>query len=119
MWETLRRVHVEVEDLEYTKEDVSSALQEIEYYLSDMLNQVKSAADLELLLDQMSGYLLEEFNYIEQLAQEHPEYLTPAHLLHIEQRFRPIKGTIENILVWLRRMLRPDPPQEPDNSWNT
>jgi len=119
MWETFRKVHVEVEDLEYTKEDVSRALQEIEYYLSDMLDQLKSATDLELLLDQMSGYLHEEFNYIEQLAQEHPEYLTPALLLRIEQRFRPIKGTIENILVWLRRMLRPDPPQEPDISWST
>jgi len=119
MWETFRKVHVEVEDLKYTKEDVSRALQEIEYYLTDILDQVKSAADLELLLDQMSGYLHEEFNYIEQLAREHPEYLTPALLLRIEQRFRPIKGTIENILVWLRGMLRPDPPQEPDTSWST
>lgn len=119
MWETFRKVHVEVEDLEYMKEDVSSALQEIEYYLTDILSQVKTAADLDLLLDQMSGYLPEEFNYIEQLARKHPEYLTPALLLRIEQRFRPIKGTIENILVWLRRMLRPAPPEGPDTSWST
>ncbi len=119
MWETFRKVHVEVEDLEYTREDVSRALQEIEYYLTDILDQVKSAADLELLLDQMSGYLHEEFNYIEQIAREHPEYLTPALLMHIQQRFRPIKETIENILVWLRRMLRPAPPREPNTSWST
>ena len=119
MWETFRRVHVEVEDLEYTKEDVSRALQEIEYYLTDMFYQVKNASDFEILLDQMSGYLHEEFNYIEQLAREHPEYLTPELFQHIEQRFRPIKGTIENILIWLRRMLRPDPPQKPVTSWST
>ncbi len=119
IWETFSKVHIEVEDLEYAQEDVSIALQEIEYYLPDILDQVKSASDLELLLDQMSGYLHQEFNYIEQLAQQHPEYLTPALLQRIEQRFRPIKGTIENILVWLRRMLRPDPPQKPDISWST
>ncbi len=119
MWETFSKVHVEVEDLEYTKEDVSRALQEIAYYLTDVLDQVKSASDLEMLIVQMSGYLHEEFNYIEQLVREHPEYLTPALLQHIEQRFRPIKGTIENILIWLRRMLRPDPPQEPHTAWST
>jgi hypothetical protein len=119
LWETFSRVHVEVEDLEYTKEDVSIALHEIEYYLTDMLDQVKSASDLEMLIDQMSGYLHEEFNYIERIARKHPEYLTPVLLQHIEQRFRPIKGTIENELIWLRRMLRPDPPQEPVTSWST
>lgn len=119
MQETFSKVRIELEDLEYTKEDVSRVVQEIEYYLTSMLDQVKSASELEMLLDQMSGYLHEEFNYIERLAREHPEYLTPALLQRIEQRFRPIKGTIETILIWLRSMLRPDPPQEPDTSWST
>src|SRR5438876_5765372 len=57
LWDTFSKVHVEVEDLEYTKEDVSRALQEIEYYLTDMLDQVKNASDLEMMIDQMSGYL--------------------------------------------------------------
>ncbi len=119
MRENFNKARVEVENLEYTKKEVSRAVQEIEYYLTSILDQVKSASDLEMLLDQMSGYLHEEFNYIERFAREHPEYLTPALLQHIEQRFRPIKGTIENILIWLRGMLRPDPPQEPDTSWST
>jgi len=117
-WDLFKRVRMELGDLEYNNEDISAAFQQIEYYLTGRCEQVTSSADVETLLNQMSGYLPEEFNYIERLIQRHPEYLTEAMLQHIIQRFYPIRNTLEQVFIGLRRMLQPAVPEAPDPSWS-
>ncbi len=117
-WDLFKKVRMELGDLEHNREDISAALQQIEYYLTDRCEQVTCTVDVEMLLNQMSGYLPEEFNYIERLIQHRPEYLTEALLQHIAQRFYSIRNTLEKVFVGLRRMLRPTVPEAPDISWN-
>ena len=118
VWDLFKKVRMDIGDLEHTKEDISPALQQIEYYLTDCSEQVTCTADVEAALHHMSGYLPEEFNYIERIVHHHPEYLTEALLQHIAQRFYPIKSTLEQAFVGLRRMLRPAVPEPPDTSWS-
>ncbi len=117
-WETFRAVHLDLDGLEFTLEEAGMVINEIEYYLTAQQEQVVSAEQLHELLSQMSGYLYTEFNYIESLIREHPEYLSEALLDEIGQRFRPIRSTIEHAFTKLCRSLQPLLPQEPDESWS-
>ena len=117
-WDLFKKVRMELGDLEYTREDILSALQQIEYYLTDYSERVSSTKDVEAVLQHMSGYLPEEFNYIERIVQRHPEYLTETLLQHISQRFYLLKSTLEQVFIGLRRMLRPAVPDPPDPSWS-
>ena len=117
-WDLFKKVRMELGDLKHNRDDISLALKQIEYYLTESCERVTCTADVEILLSQMSGYLPEEFNYIERLVQRHPEYLTEALLQHIAQRFHPIRTMLEQVFVSLRRILRPAVPEAPDASWN-
>jgi hypothetical protein len=117
-WELLRKIHLDLEELEYATEDVRVASQQIVYYLNERQQHISSTKDIEQLLEEMSGYLYEEFTYVESIAEQHPEYLTHALLQQIAQRFRPLKKTIEKSLVKLHSMLEPAFPSEPHLAWN-
>jgi len=117
-WDLFKRVRMELGDLKHTREDILPALQQIEYYLTESGEHVSSTADVEAILQHMSGYLPEEFKYIERIIQSQPEYLTEALLQHIVQRFYAIKSTLEPAFTGLHRMLRPPVPGPPDKSWN-
>lgn len=116
-WEIFKKVPMDLEDLHHTAEDTRLALTEIEYYLTEQQKHIASTDDIQRLLEMMSGHIQAEFDHVEQIALAHPEYLTPALLQQIEQRFRPIKTTIEHILIKMRRMLRPEYPQVPQTFW--
>ena len=95
--------------------DLGSAVQEIQYYLNGLLPKIVSHADLEAVLDEMSGFLPEEFDWVVEQLQDRGDVLqpTPQLLQHITARFRPIQEQVETQLATLEAAIPPAYPADP------
>jgi hypothetical protein len=95
--------------------DLEAAIQEIQYYLNGLSPQITNQADLEAVLDEMSGWLPEEFEWVAELLQDKSEELglTSQLIEHIQAQFRPIQDQIETSLAALEATIPPDYPIDP------
>jgi hypothetical protein len=118
IWATLRKAHVQPEDSQVSSNDIHTLLPDIDYYLTEARSAVASSEDLAVLVSQVSGHLLTEFNTIEELIREHPEWVTPELLRRIEQRFRPIEPGVRKLMSGLRQLVPPPVPPAPLATWS-
>jgi len=116
-WDVLHKARVETEDVHLDRSD-SVAVTQIEYYLTEASTHVHSSNDLAVLLDQMSGYVLAEFEAIEQLVVAHPAWLDSTVLRLVDQRFRPLRDELAARLAALRRLVPPPYPVAPQQDWS-
>lgn len=95
--------------------DLGSAIQEIQYYLNSLSPKIASQADLEAVLDEMSGCLPEEFDWVVEQLQDRGDVLqpTPQLLQHIAARFRPIQEQVEAQIAALEAAIPPAYPADP------
>lgn len=95
--------------------DLGSAIQEIQYYLNSLSPKIASHADLEVVLDEMSGFLPEEFDWMVEQLQDRGDVLqpTPRLLQHIAARFRPIQEQVEAQIAALEAAIPPAYPVDP------
>ena len=95
--------------------DLSAAIREISYYLNGLAPHVKTPETLTQILDQMSGYLREEFVWVQQcLAANAPAWqITPDLLRQLFTRFQPIMDDIADEIAALRAAIPPAYPQDP------
>jgi len=108
--------------------DLGDAIQHIQYYLNGLAARITSPTDLEAALDEMSGWLPEEFEWVtEQLQDKGPVAsqsraegeawrLTPELLERIRDRFRPIREQVEGQLAALESSIPPAYPLDPANN---
>jgi hypothetical protein len=116
-WQTVSRAQEETESLQLFPGDPVLVVPVIEYYLTGIHARMTSSEDLQVLLTQMSGWLQEEFRFLETVLHQHPLWLTPALLHTIEQRFRPLRQTLDQQMAALRRLMAPRFPRAPDQFW--
>ena len=94
--------------------DLGNAIQEIQYYLHGLAPYITSQADLEAVLDEMSGFLTEEFEWVmEQLRDVEALHPTSQLLQRIQARFRPIQEQMETQLAALEAAIPPAYPTDP------
>jgi hypothetical protein len=115
--ELFRQIREETDSLILYPEDKASVLPIIESYLRAQCTKITSSEDAGLLIAQMSGSLLEEFDCLESLLKDHPEWLTPALLHRLEQRFQVLHQTLTRRLARLSRLIVPAFPPRPDMQW--
>ena len=95
--------------------DLSAAIQEIKYYLTDVTPDIKTVEDLARVLDSMSGYLHEEFAWIQQhlTANATAWQINEAFITQIATRFQPIMADIADEIAALRNAIPPAYPPDP------
>jgi hypothetical protein len=113
-----RRAQIDTEPLILDGLDLKKVSIEIEYYLAEIQEKIQNAEELSTLLDQLSGNLIEEFNFVESFFQDHADWVTSELVRHVERRFMPIRGSIASRLNHLRRLVAVSRPSAPDGSWN-
>ncbi|CAG0942559.1 hypothetical protein ANRL1_00980 [Anaerolineae bacterium] len=94
-----------------------ATISKITVHLNNQSDLVKSKQDLLALLDQMSGYLTEEFSFLEQLFRGNRGQLQRDTLIKIQTKFRPIRGTLGRRLTSLLDRIPPTRPSNPSRSW--
>ncbi len=104
---------VALEDL-----DLSDAIREIQYYLNGLAARTTSEAELEAVLEGMSGWLVEEFEWVAHQLRDKGSALnpSPALLRGIEARFQPIRDEIAAQLADLGATVPPVYPPDPGNN---
>jgi len=115
-WYTLfKNLEIDPTPVDLEGLDLSDTIQEIQYYLNGLSSRITSQADLEAVLDEMSGFLPEEFEWVtEQLrTREDVLQLTPRLLQHITNRFLPIQEQVEAQLAALQAAIPPAYPSDP------
>lgn len=89
----------------------------ITVYLNNQAELIKSKGGLLAVLDQMSGHLVEEFSFLEQLCRGNRDLLQRDLLVKIRTKFRPIRDLLGNRLKRLLDSIAPKRPSAPDPSW--
>ena len=117
-WDVLRSANIDSTEVALRPEDRASIVPEVEYYLSNIGQNLRNADDLATLVDQTSGYLLEEYQALESLLRQHREWLDEALVQRIEARFAPIRTGIGALLASLRRLIPPAFPPSPNLEWD-
>jgi len=115
-WHNLfKNLDIDATPVSLDEVDLGSAVQEIRYYLNGLSSHITSQADLEAVLDEMSGFLLEEFEWIVEQLQDKAEFLqlTPQLLQRIRAKFHPIQEQIESQLDALETAIPPTYPTDP------
>lgn len=97
---------------------VEDTVQEIRYYLNSIASSISGLADLEAALNQMSGALREEFEWLREQIQQKPAVLQPTvHFLQqVSKRFSPIHDEISVAMETLRGMIPPPYPSDPSGN---
>lgn len=98
--------------------DLGDAVQQIRYYLNGLAACITSQIDLEAVLDEMSGWLPDEFEWVVEQLQDKGDALrlTPELFGRIRDRFRPIQNQVESQLATLENTIPPAYPQDPPNN---
>lgn len=98
--------------------DLGDTIQQIRYYLNNLSPHITGLADLEAALDEMSGSLPEEFEWVREQLRAKGDALqpTPQLLQRISNRFHPIQEQIEAGLAALQSLIPPAYPAAPDQN---
>lgn len=115
--EIFRRAQVDPEPLTLQDVALEHVVTEIEYYLN---GQLKTLADVQAflaLLDQMSGHLLAEFNFVDSFLRNHADWLTVEVVRKVEHRFAPLRNGLGSRLNKLRTLVVVNPPPAPSAAW--
>ena len=117
VWDMFRKVRVDTTDLALSPKDRKTISKEVVYYLTSQEKAVKAGSDLVALLDQVSGYLEVEYDFVETILKSHLEWLSLELLHRVEAAFRPMPGRASSSLAQLRRLIRPTYPVAPEQEW--
>ncbi|MBC8263027.1 MAG: hypothetical protein H8E47_02760 [Anaerolineales bacterium] len=115
-WYTLfKNLEIDPTPVDLDGINLGDAVQEVQYYLNNLSTHIRGQADLESVLDEMSGWLPEELEWVVEQLRDKSETLqpTPQLLQHIEARFRPIQDQTETQLAALEAAIPPDYPSDP------
>ncbi len=117
-WDTFRKARVETTDLALTAKDRETVSKEVAYYLTSQKKATKTSGDLAAILEQVSGTLEAEYDFVESILTSHLEWLSPELLHKVEAAFRPMPGRASSSLAQLRRLIRPVYPVAPEQEWS-
>jgi hypothetical protein len=95
--------------------NLGNTIQEIQYYLNGLAQHISSQTEFENVLDEMSGLLVEEFEWVTRQLRDKQEWLQPNQQLlqRIASEFRPIQQQIEAGLDSLQLLIPPAYPLDP------
>lgn len=113
-----RRAQLEIEALTFDGLDLNDARIQVEYHLTAVREKIQNPAEFATVLDQMSGHLLEEFNFVEAFLKDHAEWVTLELVRLVERRFSPIRTGIASRLLRLRRLVAVPRPAAPNLDWD-
>jgi len=113
--------------LESLKPDLSkvsineSGIKDIVTQITYILNAYQVPADMaemEALISNMSGYLVIEFETVENILKNHPDWITADIINALDLKFEAIQGRVGRRLKTLKGLVQPPFPSKPDKTWN-
>lgn len=113
--------------LESLKPDLSkvsigeSGIKDILTQITYILNAYQVPADMaemEALISNMSGYLVIEFEAVEKILKNHPDWITADIINAADVKFEAIQDRVGRRLKALKELVQPPFPSQPDKTWD-
>ncbi len=110
-----KRLNVDPDPIALESLNLKETIQEIGYYLNGLSSRMTSQVDLELVLDEMSGFLPEEFDWLAKQLRDKEDtlQLSSQFLQQVATKFQPIRDQIGRELTALQMMIPPAYPADP------
>jgi hypothetical protein len=113
--------------LESLKPDLSkvsiseSGIKDIVTQITYILNAYQvpaNMAEMEALISNMSGYLVTEFEAVEKILKNHPDWITADMINALDLKFEGIQDRVGRRLKALKGLVQPPFPSQPDKTWD-
>ena len=116
-FEIYNKLNINLKDLELNFDILQEIINKIEIHLN---LQKKPNNDKELgnFINQFSGLLPVEFNYLEDILKEHPDFVSQTIIGQIKTIFSPIYSLIGKKIEKLYDLIVPPKPESIENNWD-
>ena len=95
---------------------IPDIITQVTYVLKGFSNPV-STDEMVSLLSSVSGYLVSEFEIIEDILLKSPELLSDELVLTLEEKFDLLQYRLGKRIAKLNNLIQPEKPVTPDNQW--
>jgi hypothetical protein len=116
-WVQLRTLPLDLGNLRIDESQVTEAVDQIEVHLQGVLKPGLSREIVEQVLDQVSGCLVAEFNWVEQMLHGPAVTADEPLLDRVRTAFSPVREQIAPRLADLDLLVEPPRPSSPNPEW--
>ncbi|HQG66785.1 MAG TPA: hypothetical protein PLA32_13510, partial [Smithella sp.] len=98
-----------------------SGIKDIVTQITYILNAYQvpaNMAEMEALISNMSGYLVTEFEAVEKILKNHPDWITADIVNAVDEKFEAIQDRVGRRLKALKGLVQPPFPSQPDKTWD-
>jgi len=115
--EQLCALELDLSALPVKESEVRDTVDQVRVYLNQMIKKTPSRELAVKLLQQVSGYLVAEYEAVESLLR-HDDVAIDAELLNdVRRAFAPIRERLASQLATLDLLVEPPRPRKPNSSW--
>ena len=116
-WAQLQTLPLDLGSLRIDENQVPDAVDQIEVHLQGMVKTGLSGQVVEKVLEQVSGCLVAEFNWVEQILHDAQVKVDETLLDRVRTVFNPIREQLAARLTDLDLLVEPPRPSIPDSEW--
>lgn len=104
-----------LKDLDIDDSKISDTIKQIEINLNT-LDKPETEVELQGIINKLSGILLVEYNYIENILRENPELVSTTTINLLKVVFTPIYSRIGKRIENLKQLIKPTKPEPIDSN---
>ncbi|MCX8063071.1 MAG: PglZ domain-containing protein, partial [Anaerolineales bacterium] len=104
-----------LDDLEISEDAIADVVTHVNYWLNEQ--KVDSADNLLALIESVSGLLRVEFDTVEKILRDHPEWASKEIIDQIEEKFFSLHKRLSRRIAALRVLIQPPKPFLPQADW--
>lgn len=110
-------IGLNLRDLEIDPKKIDTTLKQIDIHLNTS-EKPKSTAELDIIIQKMSGLIQEEFDFVESLLRDKPELVSSTMISQLKAVFNPIYTKIGKRIENLKGLIMPTKPNKLDQEDN-
>lgn len=117
-YEFFESLQLNLQQLRVNEKEIPNITNQITYVLKGFGTPANSD-DMTLLVSIVSGYLIREFEILEDILLKSPDLLTEKLILALEDKFISLQYRLGKRIGRLKKMIQPEKPEHPDFGWDT
>lgn len=110
-------LHLDLHQLPVDEKAIPDVTTQVSYLLKG-LDAPASKEEMVSLISSVSGYLLSEFEILEDIMLKSPNLLSEEVVSALEDKFDSLQNRLSRRIARLRGLIQPEKPQPPNKDWN-
>lgn len=110
-------LHLNLHQLPVDEKAISDVVNQITYRLKGY-GKPANTSEMVSLVSSVSGYLLSEFEILEDVLLTSPDLISEELVSALEDKFDSLQHRLGKRIARLKNMIQPEKPQTPDKDWS-